>query len=218
MARKKLIRTEVHPYHIDIRTNNKEWFPIPLEQCWKIFEHYLEIGIEKYSIEVHAFVLMGNHFHLLMSTPAGNLDLFMNFFLTNTSKKISGFARKKNHLYGSRYYWNIADTPAKYAIFYKYIYRNPVKAKICESVRNYPWSTLVNPFWKFKLVGKSSHDLFIPLTKVQQINWINEEPEPELEKGIGAQLKKPGIFKAPKGRTKMVMDIYSYLDADMYES
>ena len=40
-------------------------------------EHFLELletAVERFRIRLHAYVLMGNHFHLLVETPEGNLS------------------------------------------------------------------------------------------------------------------------------------------------
>ncbi|MFP5387648.1 MAG: transposase, partial [Bacteriovoracia bacterium] len=89
MPRPLLIRSETHPYHVTSRSNNKEFFPIPLKEVWEIMIHQLNIEAQENSLAVHAFVLMGNHFHLLCHTPKGNLDQIMQHLLRLTTVKIN---------------------------------------------------------------------------------------------------------------------------------
>ena len=74
MPRKKIIRTNEFPYHVTARTNNQEWFKLSLDEVWSIFERVLSKVQLRYSIEIYQFVLMSNHYHLLLSTPEANID------------------------------------------------------------------------------------------------------------------------------------------------
>ena len=68
MPRKKLIRTDLYPYHVYGRANNKEIFYIPLCDVWRLSCELFDKVTKDYGAQVHAFVLMPNHYHLLMST------------------------------------------------------------------------------------------------------------------------------------------------------
>ncbi|MCB0390246.1 MAG: transposase [Bdellovibrionales bacterium] len=47
---------------------------------WNIFSDYLFYLSKVFEIEIHSFVLMHNHYHLLVSAPLQNLSVaFMNF-------------------------------------------------------------------------------------------------------------------------------------------
>jgi len=40
-------------------------------------------SLANYQVELHAYVLMSNHFHLLVATPKGNLSEFIRHFNIN---------------------------------------------------------------------------------------------------------------------------------------
>jgi REP element-mobilizing transposase RayT len=44
------------------------------------FLRLLSLSLNIYSAKLHAYVLMDNHFHLLVETPLGNLGEFMRHF------------------------------------------------------------------------------------------------------------------------------------------
>jgi len=88
MPRKNLIRTNLYPYHVTIRSNNKEWFDLPREIVWKICLRAMVLANQKHPVRIQAFVLMANHYHLLIWTPQCNLDRFMSVFNV-ARKKIS---------------------------------------------------------------------------------------------------------------------------------
>jgi len=63
-------------YHITARGNEKK--PIFQDKDDKMkFFYYLGIVNKRYRIKLYAYVLMDNHYHLLMETPQGNLSRVM---------------------------------------------------------------------------------------------------------------------------------------------
>lgn len=147
MPKPLLIRSEIHPYHVSSRCNNREFFPIPIQDVWEIMTQRLQCEIKEQTLAIHAFVLMNNHFHLLCHTPKANLDLIMHRLLKETSKRINHRSAKINHLWGGPYKWSLIENQAYYYQVYRYIYQNPIRAGICDRVEHYPYSTLfTQPF------------------------------------------------------------------------
>jgi putative transposase len=152
MPYKKLIRQNQFPYHVYSRSNNKDWFKIPLYQMWDICYECLVYANEAIPVQIHSFVLMGNHYHLLVTTPNGDLDKFMYHFNGKLSREIRKYRGAENHKFGSRYKWTIVATPSYLHNIYRYIYQNPVRAGLCELCSDYPYSSLrFSPSQTFKL-------------------------------------------------------------------
>jgi putative transposase len=185
MPRPQLIRSKTHPYHVTCRTNNKDFFPIPLSEVWKMMLEELHQLHLKHSLAVHAFVLMGNHFHLLCLTPEGNLDEIMRLFLRNTSIRISKLALTSNHLWGGRYKWSLVESQTHYYQVYRYIFQNPVRAGIFDRVESYPYTTLRD-------VPIPLHS-FIPMSfggREGELHWLNEHFQKEDQELIRLGLRK----------------------------
>ncbi|OUR99974.1 hypothetical protein A9Q84_02780 [Halobacteriovorax marinus] len=142
MTRRKLIRQNKFPYHVTSRTNNKCWFGIPLYAVWDFSIESLKYAIEKVPVEIHCFVLMGNHYHLLLSTPGEDIDQFMRFFNSKLAKLISKKSKTINHRFSNRYKWSIVDNSNYLLNVYRYIYQNPVRAQIIDTCKRYPFSSL----------------------------------------------------------------------------
>ncbi len=138
MTRPELIKTDKHPYHVTSRCLDKHFFPLPLEEIWPIMLTQLHRCHQDKGLKVHAFVLMGNHFHLLAQTPHQNLDEVMHSLLRSTALQIN---RQGGPLW-CRYKWSLISAPAHYYQVYRYIYQNPLRAKIVEKVEDYPFSSL----------------------------------------------------------------------------
>ncbi len=106
---------------------------------------------DNYQAVIHGFVLMTNHYHLLVETPLGNLAEFMRYFnITYTSH----FNRRHNrigHLFQGRYKSVLVDKNSYLFAVSKYIHLNPVKVRgfrtksLAERMKyllDYKWSSL----------------------------------------------------------------------------
>lgn len=142
MPRKPLIRTNEHPYHVVSRVHNKRPFPLPLDFMWNIFQHKLHEIQKEYGLEIYAFVLMKNHFHLFCKTPNANLDIIMFHLLSYISRRVNSESGDINHLFGTRYRWNLIQGQGHFFNVYRYIYQNPIRAGVVKNVELYPYSTL----------------------------------------------------------------------------
>lgn len=182
MPRKKLIRSNQFVYHITSRSNSKEWFYIPSSDCWKICIELLIEGKEKFGIEIHAFVLMSNHYHLMARFPGESIDIFMHFFNKNMSKRINKLSGRVNHVFGGSYKWSLIDNRAYYFNAIKYVYQNPIRANICNLVELYPYSTFYSDRHGLKVESYlDSLDL----------SWLNDCYSLESLTRIRKGLKKP---------------------------
>jgi putative transposase len=142
MPRALLIRSNHHPYHITSRCQDKNFFTLPLEEVWQIMTTLLGRAHREHQLAIHAFVLMGNHFHLLCHTPKGNIDECMHFLLRLTTVEINRRSCQKNQLWHGRYRWSLIDSNRHYYQVYRYLYQNPLRASLVTRVEDYPFSTL----------------------------------------------------------------------------
>ncbi|UXR65366.1 transposase [Bdellovibrio bacteriovorus] len=197
MARKKTYRTDEFPYHVTARCANQEWFALPLEDCWEIFSNYLWFITQAYSVRVHAFVLMNNHFHLLISTPLANIDEAMNYFLREVSKSIGARAKRKSQIFGGPYHWTVISNFTYYQHAYKYIYRNPVQAGICSRVEDYRYSTIRGLLGLDRALVPAIDNLCLIQNMYKQLSWLNSEFNCEDREAIAKALRRKE-FKIPR--------------------
>ncbi|MDD4975360.1 MAG: hypothetical protein PHY93_13455 [Bacteriovorax sp.] len=80
MPRKPLICSENLLHHVTSRSHNKEQFPLPIKRVRELANYSFREANEIHLINLISFVLMSNHYHLLLYTPMGNLDRFMYKF------------------------------------------------------------------------------------------------------------------------------------------
>lgn len=95
---------------------------------------------------VHAFVLMGNHYHLLLETPHPNLVDGMRWLQGTYTKRFNIRHKVCGHLFQSRYKALLVDTGADYFLTVSsYIHLNPARAGLFDltngKLTDYPWSS-----------------------------------------------------------------------------
>lgn len=190
MPRKKFYRTNEYPYHVTARTTNKDWFDVPMEFVWSVFADYLHFIWRAYDVRIHAFVLMNNHFHMLISTPEGNLDVAMNYLLREVSKRIGERSGRINQIFGGPYHWTVIKNSIYYQHAYKYIYRNPVHAGLSRTVQEYPFSTLRGLIGMDYLYIPAYDNLHLIQNPHHQLQWLNEEYEKESREAIRYALRR----------------------------
>lgn len=140
MARQLRIEYEGAFYHITSRGNQKEkifWDDKDREE----FKRILNKTKERYGYKLHAYVLMDNHYHLLIETPHANLKQIMQNI--NTSYTVYANKRHKRfgHLLQGRYKAFIVDKESYLLELGRYIHLNPVRAGLTTRPESYRWSS-----------------------------------------------------------------------------
>lgn len=199
MAKKVLTRTPDFPYHITARSNNKDFFYVDLDLLWEMFMECFEQAQTLYHCELHAFVLMSNHYHLLVSTPFNNIDAIMQHVQREVARKANKKASRINHFFGGPYKWSIICDESYYWNALKYIFRNPVRAGICENVSAYRFSSLNT---KAKNFQWRLTDIFMDKSKliILDDDWLNEPYLNEIESEIRMALRRKE-FKIPRNNS-----------------
>jgi len=196
MARKKLILSPDCVYHVLNRSNNKEFFYIPIHEAWAIFCEVLSLSSVLYKTEIYSFVLMSNHYHLIVAAPSRNLHLFMRHFQTETTRRIQKQSGRINHVFGTRYKWSCLWTSAAYALAYKYVLRNPVKAEICTQVDAYPYSSLTLDLPIADRIGGLA--VQVPQDHATRLEWLNKPTQKKTDEVIRRALRRKE-FSIPEG-------------------
>lgn len=184
MPRPLTIRQAIFPYHITTRSNDKKWFELPIEKVWKISLRALEDAHKKHPVELISYVLMSNHYHMILKTPDANIDKFMREFNTRFAKGIKEENAERNRIWGDRYHWCLIKSTQYFANCYRYVYQNPIRAGLVSRAEDYPYSTLHYVMTNKKFV--------IPIFDQYGfkdefgLNWLNEKIETveEIKKGL----------------------------------
>lgn len=212
MGRKIQKRSNEHPYHVTARTNNREWFGLDMNEVWEIFEAQLFFIHHAFGVRIHSFVLMNNHFHLIISDPYLKLPSAMRWLMTETSKEIGRRTNRINRIYGQRNYKCLIDSAHYFMHAYKYVYRNPVQAQLSKKAEHYPYSTLHGLLGFSKLVIPVTENILIFEEVEGILNWLNLPVEEKEWSLVGKALKK-GRFKLARDKNSKQE---SRLESDLF--
>ena len=90
---------------------------------------------------IHAYVLMTNHYHLLLETPRPNLSRVMHCMNGSYTTYVNSKRRKVGHLFQGRFQALIVDREAYLLELTRSIHLNPVRAAIVARPEAYPHSS-----------------------------------------------------------------------------
>jgi REP element-mobilizing transposase RayT len=137
-------------YHVTCRGNDRR--PIYRDDRDRsVFLEKLRGSLDNYQVECHAYVLMSNHFHLLVATPKGNLSEFMRHFNISYTAAFNRRHRRVGHLYQGRYKAILVDQDSYLLELSRYVHLNPVRIKSHQGggageriryLERYRWSSL----------------------------------------------------------------------------
>jgi REP element-mobilizing transposase RayT len=151
MPRKSLIRSELLPYHVTNRCNNREPFRLPTEDVWRICENRLYEITYLFQARIHAFVLMPNHFHLLLfQKEQYSISELMRSVMTSYVGYINKKYQRSGHLFQDVFKAARIDEDGYWQHISRYIHLNPREWQTWE------WSSL--PYYD----GRSQADWVRP--------------------------------------------------------
>lgn len=96
---------------------------------------------ERFEIDVFAYVLMDNHFHLLLRTREANLPKAMQWLGTTYTRKFNNRHDRSGHLFQGRYKSILVENDQYMLHLSCYIHRNPLRAGIISRLADYRWSS-----------------------------------------------------------------------------
>jgi REP element-mobilizing transposase RayT len=98
---------------------------------------------ERFGVVIHGYCLMGNHYHLLLQTPHGNLGRAMRHINGVYTQRYNRLKQTDGPLFRGRYKAILVDEDNYLLQLSRYIHRNPVETKtpLVKSLDTYPWSS-----------------------------------------------------------------------------
>lgn len=127
-------------YHVVARGNNKEY----------IFKESIDKGyfvklLKEYKIamgyNIYGYVLMDNHYHIIIQTMDKKLQEIMHQINNKYSKYFNYKYKRVGHIFQERYKAVLVQDERYMLYLLRYIHQNPIKAGICKAVDDYKWSS-----------------------------------------------------------------------------
>jgi len=141
MARQPRFVLPGHPQHVIQRGNNRNViFAEDADYC--IYKDKLGEACERFRCRVHAYVLMTNHVHLLITpeTEQG-ISKVMQSLGRQYVQYFNYRYQRTGTLWEGRYKASLLDTTQYLLTCYRYIELNPVRACMVEQPAEYRWSS-----------------------------------------------------------------------------
>lgn len=150
MARPLRIQYPDAIYHVTVRGNERrEIFRDARDR--DSFLELLRQSASIYQVRIFSYVLMENHFHLLLQTPLANLGEFMRHFNIGYTGYYNRRHHRAGHLYQGRYGSILVERGAYLSVLSRYIHLNPVRTQSMAAkplptrkkrLESYLWSSL----------------------------------------------------------------------------
>jgi putative transposase len=152
MARPLRIEYEGAFYHVTSRGNErKRIFHGPKD--YERFKHYLAEAQDKYDFLLHGYVLMTNHYHLILETNKANLHQIMHYLNGSYTTYFNLKNGRSGHLFQGRYKGIVIDVDNYLLELSRYLHLNPVRAGMVKRPEEY---------------GHSSYRVFISLGRKKE--------------------------------------------------
>ncbi len=155
------------PQHIIQRGNNRS-ICFVADEDYAAYTHWLLAASKKYQVDIHAWVFMANHVHLLATLRAsGGVSKMMQSLGRNYVRYFNYSYQRTGTLWEGRFKSCLVDSEAYLLECYRYIELNPVRAGMVDEPNEYFWSS-----YRINALGKSSelckpHQEYLKLGKTE---------------------------------------------------
>jgi len=155
-----------YAYHLVQRGNNRQacFFE---QQNYRVYLQYMRDGLDQYGDRLHAYCLMTNHVHLLL-TPKDkdSISKLMKVVCSRYAQYINKKYSRTGTLWSGRHKSSAVDSDTYLLKCYRYIELNPVTAGMVNQPQDYLWSSyhhnalgntnsLISPHACYRALGQS---------------------------------------------------------------
>src|SRR6266576_4491074 len=149
MARPLRLECEAGIYHLLGRGNARQRI-FAGERDQAEFMRLLKTSAKRFEVAVIAFVLMGNHFHLVAQTRRANLSRWMHWLMVSYTVYFNWRHARSGHLFQGRYKSFLVEGGEYLLGLSRYVHLNPVRGTVLgagtpaqrrDRLRGYRWSS-----------------------------------------------------------------------------
>ncbi len=107
----------------------------------RLFLALLAEAVKRHRLELHAYCLMGNHYHLLIHTPTAGLSRGMHYLNGRYAQRFNVNHSTDGPLFGGRFHGTLVQSDEHLQCVVRYIDQNPVEAGMVAEPSDYAWSS-----------------------------------------------------------------------------
>ena len=127
-------------YHIIQRGNNREYI-FGNDHDKRFIIDLIKEYRDKFKFDLYGYVIMSNHYHLILKLSDVPLQDIMHRINNKYSRNFNKTYNRTGHVFENRYK-GILVIDDKYLLsLLRYVHQNPVLARMCKWVNDYPWSS-----------------------------------------------------------------------------
>jgi putative transposase len=192
MARIKRCLAEGLTYHVINRGNGKQRV-FHKNKDYNAFFRLMKEAKKRYPLNIYAYCLMPNHFHLvLMPDQPHHLSKWMHWLMTIHARRYHYFYNTSGHIWQSRFKSFIIQNDEHLITVLRYVEANPVRGKLALSSKDWLWSS------HRERIGKESGKILDALPIKLPSNW-NEYVDKQLTCANLENLRQSVNRQAPFG-------------------
>lgn len=176
-------------YHVTARGNARTDIFLDDEDR-ELFLACLGDAVTRFGWLCHAYCLMGNHYHLMIETPEGNLSQGMRHLNGVYTQRFNRRHGRVGHVFQGRFKAIVVDRDSYLLQLCRYVVRNPIRAGLVKKIERYAWSSFpatmglaVCPAWlatdwvlgqfaKTRAVARRRYAQFVAEGGSQQSPWL----------------------------------------------
>jgi putative transposase len=181
MARPHRIQAPDAVYHVTTRgVRRLEIYEDNLD--YEKFEASLEAVVRKRRWAIYAYCQMPNHYHLLFRTPEADISDGMFWLNGVYARWFNARHNYSGHVFEERFYSEVVRSNAHLLSLACYIPLNPVRAGLCRTAGDWPWSSYQATVGRRRVSWLSSDWLLAQFGKERTLAAI------EYERFVGGRL------------------------------
>ena len=171
----------------------------------------------RFGVHVHAYALMGNHYHLLLSSHRGKLSDAMQYVNGSHARRFNHRVQQDGPLFRGRFVSRAVEDERYWVYLLAYVHLNPFKDGFVRDVSVLPWTSHQRYLGRAAAGFVRAHEHLALLHGVEGYRYLiegvssREIDEPEGFEGALARFPTP--MSARQGGDGSVLDFRLALDA-----
>lgn len=183
-------------HHVSTRGNNKQRIYLTVRDH-QLFLLHLDRLAAKHGWKILAYALMRNHYHLVLRIGDGGIARGMCELNTGYARGFNIEHGRVDHLFGRRYWNELATSDEHLKNVIRYVLQNPRRAGARGPLESHPWTSYrasvglefgLKHFARDELLALFGND---PLTAIEAFKDFCESPVPDDDPSRHARWQPP---------------------------
>ena len=107
---------------------------------YRLFLVLLRDAVDRWAWDVHVLCLMPNHFHVVVETTGARLSAGLHRVNGGYAQSFNSRHDRSGHLFGDRFHARVIRDEEHLLAACRYVLDNPVRAGLCATAADWPWS------------------------------------------------------------------------------